>query len=111
MDDSPTTDDPSHELVAALRALYGLDATTASITALPGEIDRNVKVELDGGSFVLRIHAADVDPAEADLQASVMTFLHDVAPELARAAGGAQPRRARCCPPTRSTTDRHVCCG
>ena len=54
------------------------------IEPLPGEIDANYKITTaDSQRFVLRVHRHGCDPQEADLQASVLTYLAHAEPALA----------------------------
>ena len=63
-----------------LMACYGI---AGDLDELPGEIDTNIKVTTpEGDRFLLRLHAADAEPDEIDLQAAVLAFLEHTAPEL-----------------------------
>src|SRR5919107_5382303 len=55
------------------RELCGLEGAA---TPLPGEHDRNFRLVLaDGSSRVVKVHPADADPAELDLQDAALAHL------------------------------------
>lgn len=63
-----------------LMACYGI---AGELDELPGELDTNIKVTApDGNRFLLRLHDAGAEPDDVELQAAVLTFLEQTAPEL-----------------------------
>lgn len=66
------------------RRLYGL---TGRLRSLPGESDRNFRLDADGGGrYVVKLHAPGTDPAELDLQDAALLHLasHAGAPPAPR---------------------------
>ena len=57
------------EATRVAREVYGVEA---SASPLPGERDLNFRLEADDGSYVLKFHPLDADPAELELATAAL---------------------------------------
>jgi len=74
------TEHPTDFAVRALHEAFGLQGR---LEPLPGEHDLNFKVTAaDGGRYLFKIHAADLAPERAELQAAILRHLEHQAPDL-----------------------------
>ncbi|MEV0237693.1 aminotransferase class III-fold pyridoxal phosphate-dependent enzyme [Nonomuraea sp. NPDC050786] len=93
---------PSAALLASWAAdLFGV---AASATLLPGELDWNVRLDVEGvPAYVLKVHHPATDPSVLDLQDEILAHLARTAPEVAvphlvataEVSFGGHARRAR----------------
>ncbi|WP_188190464.1 aminotransferase class III-fold pyridoxal phosphate-dependent enzyme [Nonomuraea sp. SYSU D8015] len=64
--------DELHRVGEIARRLYGLEG---SPWPLPGESDRNFRLDTEAGRFVVKLHAPSADPSELDLQDAALLHL------------------------------------
>ena len=67
------------DAVRVARELYGI---SGSASALPGEIDNNFRLKAETEEFVLKLHRADGQEDDLDLQNAVLEHLAERAPSL-----------------------------
>ncbi len=91
-----TAENRNVPLTTAFEILHRLWGDRGEVTALPGELDSNFRIDAtDGGQSILKVMHEGADPAAVDLQVSVLAHLarseiRDRVPAVLPGASGAQ---------------------